>query len=592
MPLHILQPASFGSQARAYSSKSDSDAGSGTPSEETKSEPATRLATAFGFQSLSGLFEQPKRGRYSSPQERQNEGSSEPPTPGNREEPETRSDAVTDTTENIQESSASPVNGVSADTTSDTDATDSAQQQKLPVLSTDAEGVGIGATSTPTSSATQKEQTVAEIGDAFRKRFIAMRRSTPSASIRPTQRRQRGPRKPNSTTENFTAGARGLRRANPFSSPPNLSSTRGHQASRLKAPGTVPSHAQNPWGLSTENELSTPANRERVTDVIEPNVTKSLDSESVPNSAKDSDRRAVAKDNPAVEKASNNEPSQKSSAASRPKKSKTTLNKNLTHLTSTGEAHMVDVGDKQSTKRIAIAISRVRFSNDQPLRLIAENNNKKGDVLSVARIAGIMAAKRTSDIIPLCHPIGISKVEVDVQPEGRRRRANTTKWRGLYPTTFNGSITIRARVECYGTTGVEMEALTAASAAALTVFDMCKAVDKEMQIMGTTAVYKSGGKSGLFVSNAWAKAMGAEWFIESGLEIPDAIRMMLNTPKLEGEREDQDVLGEESDTQNLVNEVEAQESKPPASESDTAATDRENSGDSRGPLIKRVPWSL
>ncbi|CAK1361330.1 Molybdenum cofactor biosynthesis protein 1 [Cercospora beticola] len=539
VPLHIIQPASFGSQARTYSSKSDSDAGNSTSTEENKSEPATRLATAFRFQSLSGLFEQPKRGRYSSPQERQTEGSTESQTPDNREEPEIRGDAVTGTTEKAQESSTSPVDEVSADN----------------------EGVGITATSTSTISGTQREHTVAEIGDAFRRRFIAARRLPSGSAIRSTQRRQRGPRKPNNSTANFAASAGGLRRTNPFSTPPNPSITRSHEASELKDPGTLPSRAQNPWGLYTENKSLTSADREPATDVIEPSVTK------------DSDRRAVAKDNTAVEKASNNEPSQASTAASRSKKSKTGSNKNLTHLTSTGEAHMVDVGGKQSTKRIAIATSRVRFSNDEPLRLIAENNNKKGDVLSVARIAGIMAAKRTSDIIPLCHPIGITKVEVELLPERSRKLVKGRLGRRL-PGTPYGSVIIQARVDCYGTTGVEMEALTAAAAAALTVYDMCKAVDKEMQILGTIVVYKSGGKSGLYVNDIWAKAMGAEWFIERGLEIPVAIKTMLNTPKTEGEREEQqDELGDGGNRKS-AKEGEGHESEPPLHISDRGSMPR------------------
>ncbi|PPJ57115.1 hypothetical protein CBER1_00482 [Cercospora berteroae] len=565
VPLHILQSASFGSQARTYSSKSDPGADKSTPGEEPQSGPATRLASAFRFQSLSGLFEQPKRGRYSSPQERQNESGLESQTTGTREEPETRSDAVTTITREVQESSTPRLNEAFANTSGNLNATDSAQQQKFPAPSAGDEGAGIGATSTSTSSATQQEQTVAEIGDAFRKRFIAVRRSTPNASIRPTQRRQRGPRKPNNTTANFTAGAGGLRRANPFSSPPNLSSTRGHQASRLKAPGTVPSHAQSPWGLSAENKISAPANSEPGIDVLEPRITKTLEAEPVPNLANDLIRTDGNKSNSnsAAGVSSSSEPGQASTAANKPKKSKTIPNKKLTHLTSSGEAHMVDVGAKESTKRTAVAITSICFSNEKPFRLIRENNNKKGDVLGVARIAGIMAAKRASDIIPLCHPIAISKAEVDVRLEEPRTLPSKAA-RRLFPKAARGSVSIQTRVDCYGTTGVEMEALTAATAAALTVYDMCKAVDKQMQILPTTVVYKSGGKSGLFVDETWAEMVGADWFIERGLGVPNVINTRTETPEAEQKEQQQDVLGEDSDIRKSAKESGGHESEPPA----------------------------
>ncbi|EME47683.1 hypothetical protein DOTSEDRAFT_125042 [Dothistroma septosporum NZE10] len=191
----------------------------------------------------------------------------------------------------------------------------------------------------------------------------------------------------------------------------------------------------------------------------------------------------------------------------------------LTHLKATGEAHMVNVGGKANTKRVAIAFASVRFSNAKPHRLVDDNSNKKGDVLGVARIAGIMAAKRTPDLIPLCHPIAISKVEVDVKliPAGGHR---STEYDAA--TRF-GLVSILAQVECTGPTGVEMEALTAATSAALTVYDMCKAVDRRMQINHTTVVYKSGGKSGLHCSRKWGKIVGPQFFIERGLDLPGSI---------------------------------------------------------------------
>ncbi len=183
----------------------------------------------------------------------------------------------------------------------------------------------------------------------------------------------------------------------------------------------------------------------------------------------------------------------------------------LTHVKSSGEAHMVDVGGKTSTTRVAIAIATVTFSNLEPFRLISENNNKKGDVLGVSRIAGVMAAKRTSDLIPLCHPIALSKVDVDVELVPPSRTGASAK---------HGKVTIRAQVECVGPTGVEMEALSAVSGAALTVFDMNKAVDRSITIRNASVVYKCGGNSGLHVSANWAIHKGMDFFMERGLEVP------------------------------------------------------------------------
>ncbi|KAI1854924.1 hypothetical protein JX266_001042 [Neoarthrinium moseri] len=165
----------------------------------------------------------------------------------------------------------------------------------------------------------------------------------------------------------------------------------------------------------------------------------------------------------------------------------------LTHVSSSGSAHMVDIASKQPTSRTAQAVCSVLFTSPLPTSLIRENAFKKGDVLGVARIAGIMAAKRTSDLIPLCHPIAISKVAVDltiVDPERKPEDENSIA---------GGRIDIRATVSCDGKTGVEMEALTAASTAALTVYDMCKAVDKGMVVEGLRVVLKEGGKSGRWV---------------------------------------------------------------------------------------------
>ncbi|KAK3112519.1 hypothetical protein LTR53_011149 [Teratosphaeriaceae sp. CCFEE 6253] len=190
----------------------------------------------------------------------------------------------------------------------------------------------------------------------------------------------------------------------------------------------------------------------------------------------------------------------------------------LTHVTASGEAHMVDVGAKPATRRVAVATTYVRFSNPEPFRLIFENSNKKGDVLGVARIAGIMAAKRTADLIPLCHPIAISRVEVDVQlapPGGGPLKS-------VQSQNKHGVVTLQAAVETVGPTGVEMEALTAVTAAALTVIDMCKAVDRAMEVRSTKVVYKSGGRSGVHANFEWLRdgTLGTAWLEERGLEMP------------------------------------------------------------------------
>lgn len=152
----------------------------------------------------------------------------------------------------------------------------------------------------------------------------------------------------------------------------------------------------------------------------------------------------------------------------------------LTHFDKEGNAHMVDVSDKAVTDRIAVAKAQIRML-PETLALVTEGRAKKGDVLGVARIAGIMAAKRTSDLIPLCHPLPITKVAVELTPD-----------RSL------PGIRIEATVKTTGQTGVEMEALTAASVAALTVYDMLKAAEKSMVIEGLHVVVKDGGKSGRY----------------------------------------------------------------------------------------------
>jgi cyclic pyranopterin phosphate synthase len=153
-------------------------------------------------------------------------------------------------------------------------------------------------------------------------------------------------------------------------------------------------------------------------------------------------------------------------------------NHQLTHFDQTGQAHMVDVGSKADTHRIAIASGTIRM---QPatLALVTTGNSKKGDVLGIARIAAIMAAKRTSDLIPLCHPLPITRVVVTFSVE---KQAN--------------AVTCTAQVESVGKTGVEMEALTAVQIGLLTIYDMCKAVDRGMVMTDIRVMEKHGGKSG------------------------------------------------------------------------------------------------
>lgn len=152
----------------------------------------------------------------------------------------------------------------------------------------------------------------------------------------------------------------------------------------------------------------------------------------------------------------------------------------LTHIGDNGEARMVDVSDKDVTDRTATARGSVLMA-PETLQLIIDGTVKKGDVISVARLAGIMAAKRTADLIPLCHPLALNKIDVDLSCDPDR-----------------SAVEIVATCRVSGRTGVEMEALTAVSTAALTVYDMCKAVDRGMQLTDIRLVHKAGGKSGEF----------------------------------------------------------------------------------------------
>lgn len=154
--------------------------------------------------------------------------------------------------------------------------------------------------------------------------------------------------------------------------------------------------------------------------------------------------------------------------------------KRLTHLDKEGRAKMVDISEKPLTYREAVVKGSV-YMKPETLRLIKDKKVPKGDVLCVSRVAGIMAAKKTSELIPMCHPLNITSVNINFNFDGKKNKLD-----------------IEARIKILGRTGVEMEALTAVSAAALTIYDMCKAVDKEMVISDIMLVEKRGGRSGVF----------------------------------------------------------------------------------------------
>lgn len=160
-----------------------------------------------------------------------------------------------------------------------------------------------------------------------------------------------------------------------------------------------------------------------------------------------------------------------------------TAHEGLTHFDEAGQAHMVDVGAKNETHRIAVATGTIRMK-PETLAIIQAGTAKKGDVLGIARIAAIMGAKRTSDLIPLCHPLALTRVAVDFSIDATQ-----------------SSVTCTAQVETYGKTGVEMEALTAVQIGLLTIYDMCKAIDRGMAIEGIRVLEKHGGKSGEWIAD-------------------------------------------------------------------------------------------
>ncbi|MBA2547386.1 MAG: cyclic pyranopterin monophosphate synthase MoaC [Burkholderiaceae bacterium] len=156
----------------------------------------------------------------------------------------------------------------------------------------------------------------------------------------------------------------------------------------------------------------------------------------------------------------------------------------LTHFDAAGQAQMVDVGDKTSTHRVAVAAGRICM-RPETLQLIVSGNAKKGDVLGVARVAAIQGAKRTAELIPLCHPLALTRIAIDFDVD-----------------QAGNAVECRAQVETHGPTGVEMEALTAVQVGLLTIYDMCKAVDRAMVISNVRLLEKQGGKSGSYVAGS------------------------------------------------------------------------------------------
>ncbi|RMY77572.1 hypothetical protein D0863_01229 [Hortaea werneckii] len=498
IPTHLLGAVNgWPHQIRAYSSPSSPNSSGGEDSGEDvgdSSKPANQSHQApdfapFGFQSLSGLFEQPPRGRYSrakDPQDWQTisggaeSAESSPLKPS--EEREDRSLASTGPTAGVEEEPIEP-SEVAFRTQFDPEGQDSQSQEErklsghvdfLPSLSEDK------TLSPPEEPLSSKKSRNSPSSRARHERHMD----------RIWDRRRRG-RSEKSSGQSLTS------RKHPASSSTAIQSSKPRQSN----PFSLPSPPQEPSSTSFRRvrlDTSTPKQTAWGIPVNE--------SASETQGASDQLTKAAG-------------PPLRARVASSISGDDRNLSEHkLAHLTSSGDAHMVDVGGKAATRRVAIAFGYVRFSNPEPFRLVSENSNKKGDVLGVARIAGIMAAKRTSDLIPLCHPLPITKVELDVQI--RDPNTSSTLWKD----NEHGVATIQAQVECFGPTGVEMEALTAVAAASLTVYDMCKAADHLMRIETSRVVYKSGGKNGVDSVGQWARSMGEDFFKQRALELPDSRR--------------------------------------------------------------------
>lgn len=464
LPLHLFSGPSASLQARCYSTDGRDAKGEETDRQETdRQEPEadtsntpSRFSSMLGFQSLSGLFQQSPRGRYSRPT-RSSTTRNSAPVPS-KPQPEEVVPSV-------------PEPSFVSETT--------ASQPDEPVIAPIPQRVRYVSEGTQNNTADEPDSNLAtHTGQETPERSSRHRRlirtyGAPVFKSRPVPGRV----------------------ANPFVN------TRSPQRRKT-------SESSESWGLSKDTHQS-------LDSMLDPGLSNV---EFKPVKESQQSPEVVPLDSSSVEK-----PAASTSGSSAPESDQS--KSKLTHVTSSGEAHMVNVGGKEHTKRIAIAFAKVSFSNANPARLILENTNKKGDALGVARIAGIMASKRTADLIPLCHPIPISRVEVDVQlhPPGSY---------GFYASSreHHGVVTIHAIVECVGPTGVEMEALTAVSGAALTVFDMCKAVDRDIVVGVTKVMYKSGGRSGVHLHRKWFNYGGKQFLQKVRVDIDGLEATPVGTP--------------------------------------------------------------
>ncbi|RMZ12792.1 hypothetical protein D0862_02551 [Hortaea werneckii] len=482
---------------RAYSSSfSPNSSGVEDSGEDVgdSSKPANQSQQApdfapFGFRSLSGLFEQPPRGRYSRPKDPQDWQT----TSGGAESAESSPLNSSEETRDGISASTGPASAIEEELIKPSEAA------FRPHFS-------------PEGQNSQSHQEGKPSGDVTFLRSVSENEVLSPRQMPPSSKkgrnspssRARHERQMDRVWDRRRRG-KGVKSSGQFFTSPKL------PASSSPAVQSSAPRQSNPFSLSSppQEPSSTPFRRVQL-DTGAPKQTawglpvneSALETRQASNELSDAAAPAFrARNAPSIAKDDKILPEQK-----------------LTHLTSNGEAHIVDVGGKGATRRVAIAFGYVRFSNPEPFRLVSENSNKKGDVLGVARIAGIMAAKRTSDLIPLCHPLPITKVEVDVQI--REPNTSSTLWKD----NEHGIATIQAQVECFGPTGVEMEALTAVAAASLTVYDMCKAADHLMRIETSRVVYKSGGKNGVDFVGQWARLMGEDFFKQRALDLPDSRR--------------------------------------------------------------------
>lgn len=485
-------------QIRAYSSSSSPDcSGDGNSSEDTgdsskrtnQSQQAPDFAP-FGFQSLSGLFEQPPRGRYSRPKDPQDWQS----TSEGADSAESSLLKPSEETEDQSLASTGPISVM--------------EEEELIEPSKAAFRTHIS----PEGQDRQSQEDRKLSGHAdFLESLSENKRLSPQEEPPSSKKGHNSPSSRARHERHMDRIWDRRRRGRSVKSSGQSSTSREHPASSSRAIQSSKPRQSNPFSLSSppQEPSSTSFRRVRLDNSMLRQTAWGL-----PVHESATETRGASTELPEAAGPA----SRARAASSMSTDDKCPSEQGLTHLTSSGDAHMVDVGGKAATRRVAIAFGYVRFSNPEPFRLVSENSNKKGDVLGVARIAGIMAAKRCSDLIPLCHPLPITKVEVDVQI--RDPNTSSTLWKD----NEHGIATIQAQVECFGPTGVEMEALTAVAAASLTVYDMCKAVDHVMRIETSRVVYKSGGKNGVDFVGQWARLMGEDFFKQRALELPDSRR--------------------------------------------------------------------